>query len=195
MLIGYARVSTQEQETHMQIDALRKAGVKEIYEEKRSGGDRKRPVLAEVLARLHAGDTLVVFKLDRIARSLKHLLEILDQIETAGAGFRSLTETIDTTTPSGRMMMQIIGAFAEFERELIRERTRAGIKAAKARGAVFGRNYGIPLEQQPEMMRLWRSGSYTKSALARMYDVHISSIKRTIKRFDEREQLKLLPAA
>ena len=195
MLIGYARVSTQEQETHMQIDALRKAGVKEIHEEKRSGGDRKRPVLAAVLARLHKGDTLVVFKLDRIARSLKHLLEILEQIEAAGAGFRSLTETIDTTTPSGRMMMQIIGAFAEFERELIRERTRAGIKAAKARGVVFGRNYGIPLEQQPEMMQRWRSGQFTKSQLARLYDVHISSIKRTIKRFEEKEQLKLLPAA
>lgn len=195
MLIGYARVSTQEQETHMQIDALKKAGVVEIHEEKRSGGDRRRPVLAQVLARLHKGDTLVVFKLDRIARSLKHLLEILDQIEAAGAGFRSLTETIDTTTPSGRMMMQIIGAFAEFERELIRERTRAGIKAAKARGAVFGRNYAIPLEQQPEMMRLWRTGKYTKSALAKQYGAHISSVKRTIRRFENDEQMQLLPAA
>jgi DNA invertase Pin-like site-specific DNA recombinase len=195
MLIGYARVSTQEQETHMQIDALRKAGVEEIHQEKKSGGDRRRPVLAAVLEKLHRGDTLVVFKLDRIARSLKHLLDILEQLESKGAGFRSLTETIDTTTPSGRMMMQIIGAFAEFERELIRERTRAGIKAAKARGVVFGRNYGIPLEKQPEMIQLWRSGKYTKTTLARMYDVHISSIKRTIRRFEEQAQLKLLPAA
>lgn len=179
----------------MQIDALRKAGVEEIHEEKKSGGDRRRPVLAAVLEKLHCGDTLVVFKLDRIARSLKHLLDILEQLESKGAGFRSLTETIDTTTPSGRMMMQIIGAFAEFERELIRERTRAGIKAAKARGVVFGRNYGIPLEEQPEMIRLWRSGKYTKSALARLYDVHISSIKRTIRRFEEQDQLVLLPAA
>ncbi len=195
MLIGYARVSTQEQETDMQIDALRKAGVTLIHEEKRSGGDRKRPVLAKVLDDLQPGDTLVVYKLDRVARSLKHLLEILERLEEIKVGFRSLTETIDTTTPAGRMMMQIIGAFAEFERELIRERTRAGIKAAKARGVVFGRNYGIPLEQQSVMMQKWRSGKFTKTALAREYNVHISSIKRTIRRFEDQEQMKLIKAA
>ena len=193
--MGYARVSTQEQETHLQTAALRKAGVDVIYQEKRSGGDRNRPVLKQLIADMKAGDTLVVFKLDRIARSLKDLLDILEELEGKGAGFRSLTETIDTTTAAGRMMMQIIGAFAEFERCLIAERTRAGIRAAKARGVVFGRNYGIPLEEQPEMMRLWRTGTYTKTALARMYSVHISSIKRTIRRLSEKEQLTLLPAA
>lgn len=113
MLIGYARVSTQEQETHLQIDALKRAGVEKIHEEKRSGGDRKRPVLEQVLSELQPGDTLVVYKLDRIARSLSHLLEVLDRIEKSGAGFLSVTEVIDTKSPAGRMMMQIIGAFAE----------------------------------------------------------------------------------
>lgn len=180
----------------MQIDALHRAGVELIYEEKRSGGDRKRPILEQVLSSLKPGDTFVCYKLDRVARSLSHLLEILDRIEQAGAGFRSLTEVIDTTTPAGRLMMQMIGAFAEFERELIRERTKAGIAAAKSRGVIFGRNYGIPESEQPKMMRKWYSGKYTKSALARMYGVHISSVKRTIRRHEAKAQpqLKLVAA-
>lgn len=194
MLIGYARVSTQEQETHLQTDALQRAGVERVYEEKRSGGDRKRPILRQMLDELQPGDTLVVFKLDRVARSLKHLLEILEELETKNVGFRSLTETIDTTTPAGRMMMQIIGAFAEFERTLIAERTRAGIRAAQERGVVFGRNYGIPLDKQPEMIQQWQTGKYSLSALGRMYGVHISSIKRTIKRFKEQRQPQLFAA-
>lgn len=188
MLIGYARVSTQEQETHAQIDALQAAGVKVIYEEKRSGGDRQRPVLAKLLSNLQPGDTLVVFKLDRVARSLIHLLEVLDYIEKRGAMFQSLTETIETRSPAGRMMMQIIGAFSEFEREMIRERTRAGMRAAAARGSKFGRPYGIPIELQPEMLAKWYSGNYTKTALAREYGVHISSIKRAIWRFSNSKQ-------
>lgn len=192
MLIGYSRVSTQEQETHLQDDALARAGVKKIYREKRSGGDRNRPVLKAMLEKLGTGDTLIVFKLDRIARSLKHLLEILETIEAKGAGFRSLTEIIDTTTPAGRMMMQIIGAFAEFEKALIAERTRAGMKAAADRGVKFGRPYGIPEEMQPEMLRYWYSGKYTKTSLAKFYGVHISSVKRTIKRDQEHRQQSLL---
>jgi len=191
MLIGYARVSTIEQETHLQIDALRKANVDRIFEEKRSGGDRKRPILEEVLRSLEPGDTFVVFKLDRVARSLSHLLEILDRIESAGAAFLSLTEVIDTKSPAGRMMMHIIGAFAEFERELIRERTRAGMEAALLRGVKFGRPYGIPDAEQPHMLKQWYTGNYTKSALARQYNVHISSIKRAIKRDNERQQPSL----
>lgn len=175
----------------MQIDALHRAGVELISEEKKSGGDRTRPILEKVLSSLQPGDTFVVFKLDRVARSLSHLLEILDRIEKAGAAFQSLTEVIDTKSPAGRMMMQIIGAFAEFERELIRKRTKAGIAAAKERGVVFGRNYGIPEAEQPKMMRKWYSGKYTKTALARMYGVHISSIKRTIKRHEAKAQLQL----
>lgn len=144
-----------------------------------------------MLAQLQPGDTSVVYKLDRVARSLSRLLEILDRIEKAGTSFLSLTEVIDTKSPVGRMMMQIIGAFAEFERKLIRERTRAGMKAALERGAKFGRPYGFPESEHPKMLRQWYSGKYTKASLARAYGVHISSIKRTIKRHQEKQQLQL----
>lgn len=136
MLIGYARVSTQEQETNAQIDALTKAGCERIYQEKRSGGNMRRPQLEELLLSLSPGQTVVVYKLDRIARSLKDLLAIIERIEAAGAEFRSLTEHMDTKSPAGRMIFQIVGAFAEFERELIRERTRVGMQAAMKRGVV-----------------------------------------------------------
>lgn len=125
MLYGYARVSTQEQETHAQTDALSKAGVGFIFSEKKSGGTTAgRPELEKMLRILKHGDQVVVYKLDRIARSLKDLLRIIERIEEKGAQFRSLTESLDTTTPAGRMLFHMVGAFAEFERELIRERTR-----------------------------------------------------------------------
>lgn len=191
MRYGYARVSTQEQETHLQVDALNRAGVDVIYEEKASGGDRERTVLNKLLSELQAGDSLVVFKLDRVARSLAHFLEILARIETIGASFVSLTETIDTKTPAGRMIMQIFGAFAEFERELIRERTRAGMVAAFNRGVKFGRPYGIALDLQAEMLAKWGTGKFTKSELAREYGVHVSSIKRAIRRDTQGVQTEL----
>lgn len=195
MFIGYARVSTQEQETHAQLDALIKAGCERIYEEKRSGGSMRRPKLEELLLSLTPGCTVVVYKLDRIARSLKDLLMIIERIESAGAEFRSLTEHIDTKSPAGRMIFQIVGAFAEFERELIRERTRVGMQTAIKRGAVVGRPRGMSPEEEVEMLHLWYSGGYTKTALARTYDVHISSIKRAIARSKDAAQQKLQLAA
>lgn len=185
MRYGYARVSTQEQETHAQIDALRRAGVDAIYEEKRSGADTRRPVLNQLLEQLQPGDVVVVYKLDRIARSLAHLLQVLEQIHAAGADFTSLTEVIDTSSPAGRLMMQIIGAFAEFERELIRERTRVGMRAAAERGAKMGRPRAMSATDEVECIRLWRTGRFSKSALARRYGCHISSIKRAIRRAAE----------
>ncbi|QOT82488.1 recombinase family protein (plasmid) [Cupriavidus basilensis] len=182
MLIGYARVSTEEQVTHAQIDALRAAGCETIYQEKRSGGTMRRPELEMVLATVGKGDTVVVYKLDRIARSLKDLLTIIERIEQAGGEFRSLTEHMDTRSPAGRMIFQIIGAFAEFERELIRERTRVGMAAAVRRGVRLGRHTAMNADQEAECMRLWYSGDYTKTALAQRYGTHISSIKRAIKR-------------
>lgn len=182
MNYGYARVSTQEQETHTQIDALRKAGVETIFEEKRSGGDSKRPELEKVLTLLGVGDTLVVYKLDRVARSLRHLLQILDRLRNQGAQFRSLTETIDTTTPAGRMMMQIVGAFAEFELEMIRERTREGLHAAMRRGSKPGRPRAMKPAEENEAVRLVLSGQATKSAVARRFGTHISSVKRALHR-------------
>ena len=136
MLIGYARVSTKNQDTQAQIAALNAAGVEKIFEERESGGRWERPEFHRMLAQLRRDDIIVVWKLDRLSRSLKDLLILIEQMEALGVGFRSLTEAIDTTTPAGRMMMQMVGAFAEFERSMIRERTVAGLKAARKRGRV-----------------------------------------------------------
>ena len=127
MLVGYARVSkADDQDTAAQVKALRKAGCKRIFEEKVSGGRWDRPQLHKALEQLQEGDVLVVWKLDRLSRSLKDLLHIMERVRDAGAGFRSITEAVDTTTAAGRMVMQVLGSFAEFERSMVRERTRAG---------------------------------------------------------------------
>ena len=138
MLIGYARVSTVDQDTALQRDALKRAGVERVFQEKKSAVSA-RPELDRALKALKPGDVLVVYKVDRLARSLSHLLSILRRIEEANAEFRSLTEPIDTTTPAGRLMLQLLGAFAEFERSLIRERSQAGVRAAVESGVVLGR--------------------------------------------------------
>lgn len=183
MLIGYARVSTQEQENNLQIDTLKRAGCHYIYEEKKSGSSiTHRPHLQEMLASLQPGDTIVVYKLDRIARSLKDLLTIVEMIEAANAEFRSMTEHIDTKTPVGRMIFQMIGAFAEFERELIRERTRVGMAAAAARGSRLGRPCRLSASDEMDVLQLWRSGEHSQRSLARHYGVHPSSIQRAISR-------------
>jgi DNA invertase Pin-like site-specific DNA recombinase len=138
MLIGYARVSTEDQSTEAQIDALRRAGCDEIVEERASGGSISRPLLARALARVGRGDTLVVARIDRLARSLAHLLAVIESLRQRGAHFRSLGDPIDTSSPQGLFTLQVLGAAAEFERALIRERTRAGLAAARARGRVGG---------------------------------------------------------
>ena len=140
MLIGYARVSKLDrQDTHAQAKALKEAGCKHIFHESASGGRWDRPELHSALDHLREGDVLVVWKLDRLSRSLKDLLHVLEKITEAKAGFRSLTEAINTTTPAGRMMLQMLGAFAEFERSMVRERTRLGLLAARERGRIGGR--------------------------------------------------------
>ncbi|WP_148716836.1 recombinase family protein [Chitinolyticbacter meiyuanensis] len=196
MLIGYARVSTKEQETHLQLDALAAAGCDVIHQEKRSGKElSKRPVLNSILSGIGPGDTLVILKLDRMARSLKDLLTIIEMIKQSGADFRSLSESIDTSTPMGRMMTHVVGAFAQFERELISERTRMGIQAAVARGSKPGRPRGMSAEDEAEAVRLWHGGMVTnKSELARRYGVHISSIKRAISRAEATAQAELFEA-
>jgi len=193
MRIGYARVSTQEQETRAQIDALTRAGVDLIHEEKWSGATLRRPVLDKLLRNLKRGDTLVVYKLDRVARSLKHLLTIIERLQERGAAFESLTEHIDTNTPAGRLMLQMLGAFAEFEREMIRERTTSGMQAAKKRGVRLGRPRSLEVDEERQVVRQWRSGGYTLTALAHQYGVHLSSIKRAVYRASEAAQPSLLP--
>jgi DNA invertase Pin-like site-specific DNA recombinase len=138
-LIGYARVSTDEQNLDLQIDALVEAGCKRVFRDVGSGSLKHRPELDACFDYLRTGDTLVVWRLDRLGRGLKHLIESIDGLHRREVGFRSLTETIDTTTPAGRLQFHIFGALAEFEREIIRERTRAGLAAARARGRLGGR--------------------------------------------------------
>ncbi|SDO50310.1 Resolvase, N terminal domain [Lutimaribacter pacificus] len=132
-LIGYARVSTEDQTPLPQSEALQSAGCAEIFEEHASGGNRARPVLARVLERIGKGDTLVVVRIDRLARSLSHLLEVIERLEAKGAFFRSLQDPIDTASPQGKFRLQVLDAAAEFERALIRERTKAGLVSARAK--------------------------------------------------------------
>lgn len=139
MLVGYARVSTQDQKPELQLDALGLAGCEKIFVEKASGAQRDRPELTAAVDYMRRGDTLVVWKLDRLARSMKQLIETVEGLDERGVGFRSLTEAIDTTTPGGKLVFHIFGALAEFERLIIRERTRAGLEAARARGRKGGR--------------------------------------------------------
>src|ERR1700687_4087182 len=138
MRIGYARVSTSEQDTAAQSAALKTAGCELIFREKASGGRWDRPELHKLLNQLRKGDVLVVWKLDRLSRSLRDVLTIMERVQDRKAGFRSLTEAVAPTTPAGRMMMQMVGAFAEFEPEMLKERTKAGLDAAREDGRIGG---------------------------------------------------------
>lgn len=180
-LIGYARVSkAEEQDTVLQVRALKLAGVERLFEETASGGRWDRPELHRMLDQLRPGDVLVVWKLDRLSRSLKDLLHIMEKVEAAGAGFRSLTESVDTTTPAGRMMMQLLGSFAEFERSMIRDRTRAGLAAARAEGRIGGRQPKLGPRQQVEIAAMVDSGSKTAAEAARLFRVHPSTVCRLL---------------
>ena len=178
VLIGYARVSrTEGQDLTPQVDALEAAGCRRIHEERASGGRWDRPELTRLLDRLAAGDVLVVWKLDRLSRSLKDLLLILERIGAAGAGFRSLTEAIDTTVPAGRMMMQMLGAFAEYEREMVKERTQAGLKAARAQGRHGGRRPKFTQAQRAEILSMLAAGR-SAAEVARLFQAHRATISR-----------------
>ena len=180
MLIGYARVSTSEQETAAQVAALKAAGCERIYREKASGGRWDRPELHRLLDQLRKGDVLVVWKLDRLSRSLRDVLTIMERLAEAKAGFRSLTEAIDTTTPAGRMMMQMVGAFAEFERAMLRERTKAGLEAARRDGRIGGRRPKLTPQQQVEIVRMVSRGSKTAADAARLFGVHPATVSRLL---------------
>ena len=180
MLIGYARVSTQDQETAAQIAALQAAGCELIFQEKASGGRWDRPELQRLLGQLRAGDVVVVWKLDRLSRSLKDVLGLMDKIQQAQAGFRSLTEAIDTTSAAGRMMMQIIASFAEFERAMLRERTRSGLEAARQQGRIGGRRPKLKPNQRQEIVHLVTSGQKTAAEAARLFDVHPATVSRLL---------------
>ena len=143
MKIGYARVSTRDQHLELQLDALNKAGCETIYQEKVSGASTSRPELERLLTQLRTGDTVYIYKLDRLGRSLKHLLQVVGDFQQLGVGLVSLTDAINTTSAQGRLVFNLFASLAEFERELIRERTHAGLAAARARGRVGGRQRGL----------------------------------------------------
>ena len=182
MLIGYARVSTNDQETAAQVTALKAAGCERIYREKASGGRWDRPELHRVLDQLRKGDVLVVWKLDRLSRSLRDVVTIMERLAEAKAGFRSLTEAIDTTTPAGRMMMQMVGAFAEFERAMLRERTKVGLDAARQEGRIGGRRPKLSSQQQAEIRRMVSRGDKTAADAARLFKIHPATVCRLLAR-------------
>lgn len=168
-LIGYARVSTIEQDLALQLDALHAAGTTRIFEDRGVSGARtERPGLNAALSFLRDGDTLVVWKLDRLGRSMTHLLQTVSDLEGRGVGFRSLTENIDTTTPTGRLVFHIFGALGQFERDLIRERTNAGLAAAAARGRKGGRPAVATPERLVRARQLIASGLTVREAAARV---------------------------
>ena len=158
MLIGYVRVSTNDQNTDLQRNALNCAGCERIFEDKISGTKSDRPGLKKLLRTLSAGDTLVVWKLDRLGRSMRHLVTLIEELRQRGVNFRSLTDSIDTSTPMGRFFFHVMGALAEMERELIVERTRAGLAAARAKGRVGGRRPKLTTEQWAQVGRLLEAG-------------------------------------
>jgi DNA invertase Pin-like site-specific DNA recombinase len=179
VLLGYLRVSRgDDQSTTPQRRALAQVGVEKFFEETASGGRWDRPELHRLLDQLRAEDVVVVWKLDRLSRSLKDLLAIMERIEDRHAGFRSLTEAVDTTIPAGRMMMQMVGAFAEFERAMIGERTRAGLSAARAEGRIGGRRRKLNPVQQADIIDNVLSGRKTAAQMARLYNVSEATVSR-----------------
>jgi DNA invertase Pin-like site-specific DNA recombinase len=176
--IGYARVSTQDQNLDLQLRALKKAGCRKIFQEKASGASRARPEFQRLLDQLREGDVVVVWKLDRLARSTRDLLDTMEIIRDAGARFQSLSEPwADTTTHAGKMIMTVFAGIAEFERDLIRERTKAGRDAARTRGVRFGRPQKLNAEQKVLAQRLIAEGRGVRE-IATTFNVHPATIYR-----------------
>lgn len=161
MKIGYARVSTLEQNKDLQLDALKEAGCKKIFSDKASGAKADRPGLVDALKFARPGDSIVVWRLDRLGRSLKHLIEVVEDLEEKGIGFISLQEGFDTTTSGGKLIFQIFGALAEFEKNIIRERTKAGLEAARARGKKGGRKEKLKKDQVVTMKLMYDSRQHS----------------------------------
>ncbi len=185
MDIGYARVSTGEQTLDLQRDALAKAGCDRVLEETASGAKADRPVLQEALAYARAGDTLVVWRLDRLGRSLPHLIETVAALAARGIGFKSLTEQIDTTTPGGKLVFHVFGALAEFERDLTRERTHAGLAAARARGRTGGRPKKLADPKRLALARaLYHGGQTDVATICATLGISRATLYRALKQGD-----------
>ncbi len=185
MLIGYARVSTEEQKLDLQHEALRDAGCERIFEDT-AGGAAERPALRQAPDQLRAGDTLVVWRLDRLGRSLKDLIARAEALRWQGVGLRSLKEAIDTDSSTGQLVFHIFGALAEFERAPIRERTRVGLAAARARGSVGGRRKRLGEEQRRHVVELYRSRQRTVKEICALVGVSRSTLYAYVEEFAER---------
>ena len=181
MKYGYARVSTEDQNPAMQLAALKKAGCKTVFKDEVTGAHVNRPALARCLKKLETGDTLIVWKLDRLGRSLRDLITMLDDFRSTGIRFKSLTEAIDTETPTGRAMWQMIGVLAELERSLIVERTRAGVKAAQKRGVKFGRKVKLTPDRVAHARKLINQGT-TPTEAAKLVAVSRATLYRALQR-------------
>jgi DNA invertase Pin-like site-specific DNA recombinase len=182
MLIGYARVSTHEQNLDLQLDALKAAGCEKIFKDKISTLKEERKGLQEALhyLRPHQGDVLVVWKLDRLGRTLKELIALVDSFNTQGIGFKSLKETIDTTTSTGKLVFHIFAALAEFERDIIHERTRAGLEAARARGKFGGRRFDLDAKQQALVVEIYKSKTRTIPDICKTFHISKSTLYRYV---------------
>ena len=171
MNIGYARVSTHDQNLDLQLDALHQAQCERIFQDKSSGAKAARIGLDDALGFMRAGDVLIVWRLDRLARSLKHLIELVEALERQGCGLRSLQESIDTTSSSGKLVFHLFGALAEFERNLIKERTRAGLEAARARGRKGGRHKALSADQEQLAIRLYQEKEHSVPQICKLVGV------------------------
>lgn len=178
MIIGYARVSTDDQSLDSQTDALSAAGAEKVFADKISGSRRARPELDRMLEQLRDGDVVTVTKYDRLARSLKDLLEIVEAVRERGAGFRSLAEDIDTTTPAGRLVFHVFASIAQFERERISERTKEGLASARMRGRIGGRPPALSGAQKDEVRRMRDQEHRTISEIARLFKVSERTVRR-----------------
>lgn len=178
MMFGYARVSTDQQDHALQLDALRQAGCERIFTETASGAKADRPELAKLLEQVRSGDQICVWRLDRLARSLRHLIELADQLQQRGVALRSVTESIDTSTPSGRFLFNILGALGQMEREIIVERTRAGLAAAAARGRRGGRPATLDEAKVRAAKAMLASGNMTAAEVAQQLGCASSTLYR-----------------
>lgn len=189
MLIGYARISTADQNLHLQKDALKAAGCTQICEDTASGAKASRPGLEKALGMLREGDILVVWKLDRLGRSLKHLIENVQALDSRGIGFKSLQDNIDTTTPGGKLLFHILGSLAEFERDLIRERTNAGLAAARARGRKGGRPPGGHIKKQEAVLALRQDPKRSVQEICEMLHISQATFYRYVSTEKERKKI------
>ena len=181
MLIGYARVSTADQTLNLQLDAFKNIGCTKIYTDTESGAKQERKGLDEAISYARGGDTLVVWRLDRLGRSLKHLIETVTTLQTRNIGFRSITEQIDTTTSGGKLIFHIFGALAEFERDIIRERTQAGLMAARARGKRGGRPKALNARKAAMAQALYADKTNSINEICRTFNISRATFYRYIK--------------